>query len=82
MTTDDDKLLLCVPAQPKQKDGTIPHAIQTPENNSFLGVYFRNRLGLAKGAPVTTQDLNRYGRTDVTIYKITDDKYHMDFAKP
>ena len=82
MTTDDNKLLLCVPAQPKQKGGTIPHAIQTPENNSFLGVYFRNRLGLAKGAPVTTQDLNRYGRTDVTIYKITDDEYHMDFAKP
>ncbi len=62
--------------------GTTPHAIQTPENNSFLGTYFRNRLNLASGAPVATQDLLRYGRTDIVIYKIADDEYHMDFSKP
>lgn len=82
LTTDDGKLMLCVPAQPKKAGGTIPHAIHTPENNSLLGIYFRNRLGLASGAPVTKQDLLNYGRTDVVISKIADDDYFMDFSKP
>lgn len=82
LRTDDDKLMLCVPAQPKTRGGNVPQAIETPENNSLLGTYFRNRLGLASGAFVTKQDLERYGRTSVFIYKIDDDDYYMDFSKP
>jgi hypothetical protein len=72
--TDDNKSFLCRRAE-KSKEGETLH---TPQNNSFLGEYFRNRLGLANGTFVTKKDLERYGRTDVAFYKIGDE-YYMDF---
>ncbi|QWR76183.1 restriction endonuclease PLD domain-containing protein [Candidatus Magnetomonas plexicatena] len=74
--TDDDKTLICTRAQ-KDKQG---HAIETPQKNSLIGEYFRNRLGLPNGAFVTKDDLMRYGRTDVDFYKIDDETYFMDFS--
>jgi hypothetical protein len=74
--TDDDKILICTRAQ-KDEEG---HAIETPHNNSLIGEYFRNRLGLANGAFVTKQDLQRYGRTDVTFYKEDDENNYLDFS--
>jgi len=55
-------------------------AITTPVRNSDLGEYFRNRLGLANGAFITRNDLERYGRTDVTFYKFDEETYYMDFS--
>lgn len=72
--TDDNKVLICSRAQENGK------AIHTPHNNSLIGEYFRNRLGLANGAFVTIEDLQRYGRTDITFYKIDDESYLMDFS--
>lgn len=72
--TDDRRILICTRAQQNGK------AIHTPHNNSLIGEYFRNRLGVANGAPVTLQDLNNYGRTDITFYKIDDETYYMDFS--
>ena len=74
VVTDDDKSFICRRAE-KDEQG---QAIHTPQNNSLLGEYFRNRLGLANGAFVTRQDLENYGRTDVVFYKIGDE-YYMDF---
>lgn len=74
VVTDDDKTLLCKRAQANGK------AIETPQNNSLLGEYFRNRLGLANGAYVRKEDLIRYGRTSVDFYKIDDETYYMDFS--
>lgn len=74
--TDDGCSFVCTRAQ-KAKTGD---AIETPHNNSLLGEYFRNRLGLANGARVRTADLDRYGRRDVTFYKIDDETYYMDFS--
>jgi hypothetical protein len=74
--TDDNKVLICTRAQ-KDEAG---QAIETPHNNSLLGEYFRNRLGLENGAFVTKSDLERYGRTDVTFYKIDNENYYMDFS--
>lgn len=74
--TDDGGLLICTRAQ---QDGK---AIETPLNNSELGRYFRRRLGVPSGAFVTEQDLERYGRTDVTFYKLDDETYYMDFSVP
>jgi hypothetical protein len=74
--TDDGKVLICTRAQDSAK------AIETPHNNSLIGEYFRNRLGLPNGAPVTTNDLQRYGRTTVDFYKIDDETYFMDFSVP
>lgn len=72
--TDDNKVLICSRAQANGK------AIHTPHNNSLIGEYFRNRLGLANGAFVTIEDLQRYGRTDITFYKIDEESYYMDFS--
>ena len=72
--TDDNKVLICTRAQENAK------AIHTPHNNSLIGEYFRNRLGLASGAFITKADLLKYGRTDVTFYKIDDETYYMDFS--
>lgn len=75
LLTDDNKVLICTRAQDNGK------AIETPENNSRIGEYFRNRLGVPNGYPVTKQHLLRHGRTDVEFYKIDDETYYMDFTK-
>ena len=72
--TDDGKPLVCVRAQDHAK------AIHTSLNNSDMGRYFRERLNVPLGAPVTTEDLARYGRTDVDFYKIDEETYYMDFS--
>jgi len=72
--TDDNKVLICTRAQQNGK------AIHTPHNNSLIGEYFRFRLNIPSGDPVTTETLNRYGRSDVDFYKIDDETYYMDFS--
>jgi hypothetical protein len=76
VVTDDSKSFICRRAE----KGGPGKTIHTPQNNSLLGEYFRNRLGLANGAFVTRQDLERYGRTDVVFYKFDNDEYYMDFS--
>ena len=72
--TDDGQLLILRVEQGGDK------ALTTPESNSLLGEYFRNRLGLLKGVYVNTVDLKRYGRTDVTFYKLDEEQFYMDFS--
>lgn len=55
-------------------------AITTPHNNSQIGEYFRGRIGVANGAYVWRRDLENYGRTNVTFYKLDDEQYYMDFS--
>ncbi len=74
--TDDGVILTCVRAQSNGK------GIETPQDNAEIGRYFRNRLGLLNGAYVTVGDLRRYGRFDVTFYKLDNENYVMDFAPP
>lgn len=73
MYTDDGEVLQCVIAQDNNK------AIETYQDNSILGRYFRARLGVQLGQKVKTSDLRTYGRSDVTIYKIDDTHFFMDF---
>lgn len=72
--TDDGRPLVCIRAQDHAK------AIHTSLNNSDMGRYFRERLGVRLGAAVTTEDLIRYGRADVDFYKIDEETYYMDFS--
>lgn len=74
--TDDDKIFTCVRAQANGK------AIETPQKNSEIGAYFRERLGLRSGAYISIRDLKRYGRYDVVFYKLDDENYVMNFARP
>jgi hypothetical protein len=72
--TDDRKQLILRVEQQNNK------AITTPLNNSLIGEYFRRRLGVPNGAYISKADLLRYGRTDVTFYKLDDEQYFMDFS--
>lgn len=72
--TDDQHQLILRAEQANYK------ALTTPLSNAQLGEYFRNRLGLANGAYVTKADLEAYGRTDVTFYKLDDEQFFMDFS--
>lgn len=56
-------------------------ALHTP-NNSEIGRYFRNRLGLSANSKVTIDDLRRYGRMDVAFYYLGRDTYYLDYSKP
>lgn len=72
--TDDRKQLILRVEQQNDK------AITTPLNNSLLGEYLRNRIGVPNGAFVTRSDLVAYGRTDVTFQKLDGEHYFMDFS--
>jgi hypothetical protein len=72
--TDDGEVLDCVRAQEWGK------AIETPESNAILGEYFRRRLGVPLGDPVTFEDLERYGRADVSFTRISDTEFYLDFS--
>jgi|LSQX01.2.fsa_nt_gb hypothetical protein len=72
--TDDGKSFVCSRAQDNGK------AIHTPHNNSLIGIYFRERLGVPLGDLVTMEHFQRYGRTDLDFFKIDDEQYFMDFS--
>lgn len=74
--TDDHKSLILRLEQDGDK------ALATPLSNSLLGEYFRGRLGLGNGQFVSLQDLERYGRHDVTFTKIDEEQFYMDFSRP
>lgn len=73
LTDDGHQLILRVEQQNNK-------ALTTPMNNSLLGEYFRNRLNLPNGHPVTREDLELYGRTDVVFARIDEELYYMDFS--
>lgn len=73
VVTDDGEAFICTTAQGNAK------AIETPNDNSILGKYFRTRLNLASGAFVTTEDLERFGTKVVRLSKVSDDSYILSF---
>ena len=75
--TDDGETFSCV-----RTSGGFGKEIETPQDNSELGRYFRKRLGLPDGAYIDVKALKRYGRFDVTFYKTQDESYVMDFSRP
>ena len=74
--TDDRATFIAVVAQDGDK------AIHTPDGNYILGEYFRRRLGVPLGAPVTRDHLDAYGRTDVRFCKLEEETFEMDFSIP
>lgn len=67
LITDDTHSFDCVVAQEGRK------AIHSTYDNSEIGRYIRNRIGVDEGAPVTREQLETYGRTDFVIEKIDDE---------
>ena len=74
--TDDGKFLILARVQDNAK------GLQTPSNNSWLGVYFRRRLGVPEGEYVPAEAFHNYGRSYVDFYKIDEENYYMDFSAP
>ncbi|MFB7884975.1 restriction endonuclease PLD domain-containing protein [Microbacterium sp. NPDC056057] len=78
VTTTDNKLFLMKVAQEEGK------ALETPQNNSFLGEYFRGRLEVPNGEPVVLDDLLRSGGRFVAFYRIDEGDeeptYVMDYS--
>ena len=72
--TDDGETMFFVRAQDDGK------ALHTPIDNSQIGAYIRRRLNVQSGAFVTRADLDRYGRIDVTFFKVGDETYYLDFG--
>ncbi len=72
--TDDGKFLILARVQDDAK------SLQTPSNNSWLGIYFRRRLGIAEGEYVPAEAFHRYGRSHIDFYKIDEENYYMDFS--
>lgn len=73
--TDDGQTIIMTRAQ-KTDDGT---ALQTPDDNSIFGRYIRKRLGLEEGALITTEDILKYGRTNIVFTKLDELNFVMDF---
>ena len=72
--TDDGQIIIAARRQAEGK------AIHSTESNSILGEYFRYRIGVPLGSFITKADLEKYGQTAVTFYKIDDENYYMDFS--
>lgn len=73
--TDDNKIFQCVRAQDNGK------GIETPHDNSEIGRYIRDRLGIRSGALVEKSDLEKYGRNTIDFYKIDDENFYLDFSR-
>lgn len=74
LITDDGRSMLCKCA------GTGGKNLESSLDNSELGRYFRRRIGVRDGEFVRASDLQRYGRTSVTIRRLSAETYSMDFA--
>jgi hypothetical protein len=74
LITDDKHSFDCVVAQDGRK------AIQSTNDNSELGKYIRDRIGVPLGEKIRVEDLEKYGRTDYTIEKIDDETFLLDFS--
>ena len=71
---DDGEEIIMVRAQQNGK------ALQSSDDNSIMGKYFRKRIGLKVGSIVTLSDLLRYGRDSVEFKKLDEAEYFMDFS--
>lgn len=74
LITDDNVAIDCVVAQDGRK------AIHSTFDNSEIGRYIRNRIGVSLGALVKASDLERYGRTDFSIEKLDDETFYLDMS--
>jgi len=71
--TDDNEAFICTVAQDGDK------ALETPNDNSILGKYFRKRLNVALGSPITREHLDAYGSTGVEIRKVDEGVFQLVF---
>ena len=65
----------------QDENGLIfPKQISTSPKKNILGAYLRQRLGVASGTLVTYQDLQNYGRFDISVSLQGAGVYNFDFS--
>lgn len=74
--TDDNQNIKFTRAQ---KDNVNGHALQTPDDNTIIGIYLRNRLSIKPGDVITKEAIEEYGRNFITISRVGD-FYYLDFS--
>ena len=74
MLTDSGISLDCTVQQDGRK------AVTTTDNNSILGRYIRQRIGVDDGSLISVEDLERYGRTDFVLSKIDEETFLFDMS--
>lgn len=57
-----------------------PKAICSSNKKSELGLYLRKRIGVSPTQVIKKADLDRYGRTDITVSLQAEGVYYMDFS--
>lgn len=57
-----------------------PKQIASSPSKAALGRYMRKRLGVPEGHPITMDDLERYGRSDISISLQGEGIYYFDFS--
>lgn len=71
---DDGKSMSC------RLQGAHNKQLSTDGDNSFLGHYIRNRIGVAPEHQIVLADLHAYGRCDVEVQRISENCYRFNFA--
>ena len=74
ITDDNEKIIL---NRGQKDDGS---ALETPENNTILGLYLRKRLGVPENERITKESIVNYGRDYITIRKRSDTEFYLDFS--
>ncbi len=77
VSTDDGDCFALNRAQ-KTESGT---ALQSPENNSIIGLFLRKRLGLSSDVEITKDAILDYGRIDILFTKIDNRHFILDFSQ-
>jgi hypothetical protein len=91
LLTDDNEFFYCKIQQDDAKaistTSEKKETVGPKAGNRKLGSYLRSRLGVVygelnplHGVAITREDLERYGRTDYTLEKISDESYLFDFS--
>lgn len=55
-------------------------ALTTPLDNSEIGRYIRERIGMDNDGLVTKDHLDKYGRSSIKFTKLDDEHFEMDFS--
>ncbi len=66
---------------PKRNGRLYPNKITSADGGgSVLGAYIRNRLGVGERSVISYSDLEKYGRTSITLTYIQNGMYKADFS--
>ena len=71
---DEDEIFIAV-----RVSGEYGKGINSTEDNSLIGKYFKKKLGVPFGKPITLQDLEKYGKTYVDFYKVDEEDFLIEF---